>query len=52
MFIVPLLAILAMAFFGVRSETLGNLLRRRLALAKFGMAALFAGLGSLVLATL
>jgi len=52
MFIVPLLAILAMTYFGVRSETLGTMLRKRLALAKFGMAALFAGLGVLVLATI
>ena len=35
----------------VRSETLGSILRRRLALAKFGMAGLFALLGSLVLIT-
>jgi len=51
MFIVPLLAVLAMAYFGVRSETLGNFLRKRLALAKFAMATLFAGLGLLVLLT-
>jgi len=50
-FIVPLLAILAMTYFGVGSETLGNMLRKRLALAKFGMAALFAALGLIVLAT-
>ena len=52
MFIVPLLAILAMTYFGVRSEILGNMLRKRLALAKFGMAGLFAGLGILVISTL
>ena len=52
MFIVPLLGILAMTYFGVRSETLGNMLRKRLAIAKFGMAGLFAGLGILVIATL
>ena len=52
MFIVPLLAILAMTYFGVRSETLGHLLRKRLALAKFGMAGLFAGLGLLVILTI
>jgi len=51
MFIVPLLAILALTYFGVRSETLGNLLRKRLAFAKFAMATLFAGLGLLVLFT-
>jgi len=51
MFVVPLLAILVMAYFGVKSETLGNLLRKRLALAKIVMAVLFAGLGVLVLVT-
>jgi len=30
----------------------GNILRRRLALAKFGMAALFAGLGLIILMTI
>jgi len=44
MFLVPRLAIVAMTYFGVRSETLGNMLRKRLALAKFGMAGLFSGL--------
>jgi len=52
MFIVPLLGILAMTYFGVRSETLGNMLRKRLALAKFGMAGLFAALGVLVVVTI
>jgi hypothetical protein len=52
MFVLPLLAILAMTYFGVRSETLGNMLRKRLALAKFGMAGLFLGLGLVVLLTL
>ena len=52
MFIVPLLATLALTYFGVRSETLGNLLRKRLALAKFAMAILFASLGLLVLLTI
>jgi hypothetical protein len=51
MFIVPLLVILTLTYFGVRSEALGNMLRKRLALAKFGMAVLFAGLGVLVFAT-
>lgn len=46
-----LLAILAMAYFGVRSEALGDMLRKRLALAKFGMVGLFAGLGLLVILT-
>jgi hypothetical protein len=52
MFIVPLLGILAMTYFGVRSETLGNMLRKRLAFVKFGMAGLFAGLGVMVVVTL
>jgi hypothetical protein len=52
MFIVPLLAILAMAYVGLRSETLGQFLRGRLAVLKFGMAALFAVLGLLTIATL
>ena len=52
MFIVPLLVILALTYFGVRSETLGNMFRKRLALAKFAMAGLFAGLGLIVLSTL
>jgi cytochrome b561 len=52
MFVVPLLAILAMTYFGVRSAILGTMLRKRLALAKFGMAALFAALGILVISTL
>ena len=52
MFILPLVGILALTYFGVRSETLGSMLRKRLALAKFGMAGLFAGLGMLVLVTL
>jgi len=51
MFILPLVGILAPAYFGVRSETLGNMLRKRLALAKLGMAGLFTGLGVLLLAT-
>ena len=52
MFILPLVGILVMTYFGVRSETLANLLRRRLAAAKFAMSALFAGLGILVMVTI
>lgn len=52
MFILPLVGILAMSYFGVRSEALGNMLRKRLALAKLGMAGLFVGLGILVITTL
>jgi cytochrome c biogenesis protein CcdA len=51
MFIVPLLAMLAMTYFGVRSETLGNMLRKRLALAKFGMAGMFMVLAIMLLIT-
>ena len=51
MFIVPLLAILTMTYFGIRSETLGNFFRKHITIAKFAMAILFAGLGLLVLLT-
>lgn len=49
-FILPLAVIMVMAYFGVRSERLGNLLRRHLGLLKFALAGLFAGLGFLLLA--
>ena len=52
MFILPLVGVLVMTYLGVRSEKLGNLLRKRLALVKLGMAGLFAGLGVLVITTL
>ena len=52
MFIVPLVGILALAYLGVRSEALGNMLRKRLALAKLAMAGLFAGLGVMVVLTI
>ena len=48
-FILPLVGILAMTYFGARSEALGAMLRKLLALAKLGMAGLFAGLGVLML---
>jgi len=51
MFILPLVAILIVAYMGVKSDTMGALLRRRLGLLKLAMAILFAGLGLLVLAT-
>ena len=51
MFVLPLVGILALTYFGVRSEALGNLLRKRLALAKLAMAGLFASLGVLVIMT-
>jgi hypothetical protein len=49
MFIVPLAGILTAAYFGVRSETIGKFLRRRMAAFKLAMAAVFAGLGILVI---
>jgi hypothetical protein len=52
MFILPLVVILTMAYCGVRSEKLGQFLRRHLAVAKLGMAVLFVALGVLILATL
>ncbi len=52
MFIAPLVAILVVAYLGVKSEKLGQLLRRHLAVMKLAMAVLFAGLGVLVLLTL
>lgn len=52
MFILPLVGILGMTYFGVQSKTLGNMLRKRLALAKFAMAGLFTGLGVLVMNTI
>ena len=51
MFILPLVGILIIGYMGVKSEYMGNFLRRRLAVFKFGMAALFAGLGVLVMGT-
>jgi len=51
MFILPLVGILCIAYFGVSSERLGGFLRKRLGLLKLTMAALFAGLGVLVLLT-
>ena len=51
-FIAPLVALLAVAFWGTSSEKLGQLLRRHLGLVRLGMACLFAALGVLVFATL
>ena len=51
MFIVPLVAILAATYLGVRSEAIITFFRRRLAMVKCGMTLLFAGLGVLVLVT-
>jgi len=51
MFLVPLGAILAAAWWGVGSERMGEFPRRHLAAFKVSMAILFAVLGVLVLAT-
>lgn len=51
MFILPLLIVLVVAYFGVRSERLGQFLRAHLAGAKLAMAILFASLGALVIGT-
>ena len=52
MFILPLLAIMLVAYFGVGSDRLGRFLRRHLAAFKLALATLFAALGALLLATL
>lgn len=49
MFILPLAVIMAAAYFGVRSEWLGQILRRHVAALKFALAGLFIGLGVLLL---
>jgi len=46
MFILALVAVLIVAYQGVKSEVLGRPLRRHLAAVKLAMAVLFAGLGS------
>ncbi len=51
MFIAPLVAILIIACLGVGSQQLAAFLTRRLGLLKLALAILFAGLGTLVLAT-
>jgi len=51
MFILPLIAILGVSYFGVSSQRLGEFLRQHLGALKLAMAFLFAGLGLLVLAT-
>jgi hypothetical protein len=51
MFVAPLVAVMAMAYYGVRSERLAEFLRRRLGLLKLAMAALFAALGVVALLT-
>jgi cytochrome c biogenesis protein CcdA len=51
MFIAPLVGVLVIAYFGVKSDRLATFLRRHLALLKLAMALLFLGLGVLVLMT-
>jgi hypothetical protein len=51
MFIAPLVGVLVVACCGVGSQRLGELLRRHLGAIKLALAALFAALGVLVLAT-
>jgi hypothetical protein len=51
MFILPLIGILAVAYCGVGSQRLGELLRRHLGALKLALAALLATLGIFVLAT-
>jgi len=51
-FILPLVALLAIAWWGTSSDKLGQLLRRHLAAVKLAMATLFAALGVLIFATL
>ena len=52
MFILPLILILVIAYFGVGSELMGRFLRKNLAVMKLALAVLFAGLGVLLLTTM
>ena len=52
MFILPLVVVFLVTYFGVSSERLAALLTRHLAALKLGMALLFIALGVLVLATI
>ena len=49
MFVVPLSIVMVGAYFGVRSERVGTLLRGHLAALKFVLAGLFGGLGLILL---
>ena len=51
MFILPLVIVLIITYFGVKSETLGNFFGRHLAASKLIMTLLFLGLGILLLVT-
>ena len=51
MFIIPLIVVLIITFFGVQSETMGNFFGRHLALSKLIMTLLFLSLGIILLLT-
>lgn len=51
MFILPLVIVLIITYFGVKSETLGNFFGRHLGTSKLIMTLLFLGLGILLLVT-
>jgi len=52
MFIVPLLVVLAAAWFGLSSQRLGQFAARHVGLSKLALALLFAALGTLIVVTL
>jgi len=52
MFILPLVGVLSLAYFGVGSQRLQGAVRNHIGALKLSMAVLFAGLGTLLLATL
>ncbi len=52
MFILPLVVILVIAYFGVGSELMGRFLKKHLAAMKLALAILFAGLGVFLLVTM
>ena len=49
MFILPLVIIFIITYYGVSSQTLGSFLGKHIVLAKLTMALLFVGLGLLLL---
>ena len=52
MFIAPLAVVMALAYLGVGSETLGQAMKRHLALMKGSMAVVFIGLAALLILTM
>lgn len=52
MFILPLLAVLAAAWFGLSSQRLGQFAARHVGVSKLALALLFAALGTLIVVTL